>query len=115
MRDAERAQRTNRVAEKGVWAVEGVDEATAVVGFRPACGLHGAADFEGELTSRQQAVIGTQAGEDQAAEGAVGADIVEAVIMDADVRDMRRHELQRVMTAPVQEPLLAGGLVLQEQ
>ena len=50
----------------------------------------------------------------QAPEIAVGRDIVEPVVVDADVRNVGGHHLDGLAPAQVQEPLVAGGVELQE-
>jgi hypothetical protein len=72
--------------------------------LRPARGLDGAGGLEGEFVEVFfPRVVGDEALAHEAEEIAVGADVVEAVVVDADVGDVRRHEVDRVAAADVEE------------
>ena len=91
----QRAQRSDRVDEQRVRAVERVDEAAGRQP-RPAPRLDGAADFQRELVEAPLPVARLDAPlARQPPEIAVGADVVEAVVVDADVGEVRRHALDR--------------------
>ena len=51
----------------------------------------------------------------EAPQGAVGADVVEAVIVDAHVRQVRRHALDGARAPELEEPPVAGGVELQQR
>ena len=75
-----------------VSAGEGVDKTRAVCGLGPAGGLHGTRQLDGQLVEVELALIVRNAAfEHQAAQVAIGGEVVEAVVVDADVRDVRRH------------------------
>ncbi|MBA7588944.1 hypothetical protein ES708_31015 [subsurface metagenome] len=50
----------------------------------------------------------------EAAQVAVGADVVEAVVVDAEVGDVRRHGCDGVCAAQVQVARIAGGVELED-
>jgi len=51
----------------------------------------------------------------QAPEVAVGGYVVETMVMDPNVRDMRGHQLNGLVAADLQESLLPGGVILQQR
>ena len=112
--DGQRAQRADRVDEERVRAVERVDVA-AVGQRRPPLRLHRAADLERELVEAQ--LPGRRVDPAlacQPPQPAVGADVVETVVVDADVRQVRRHPLDGARPAQLQEFGVAGGVELQD-
>jgi hypothetical protein len=112
---AEHTAGSERIDEERVRAIEGVDETGAVGGAGPAGGLHSAADLEGEFVKILFArVVGNTAFAEESEEVAVGGDIVEAVVVDADVRDMRGHALDGVAASEFEELIVAGGVELQD-
>ena len=128
--DDEGAHGANGVGKKRLRAVEGVDVAggheaggaldgrprLALVGGSVAGCLNGAGDLEGELAVVNLVLAaGGGAFEDEAAEIAVGGDVVEAVIVHADVGDVRGHMAQGLFAAKGEEALVAGGVVLEER
>ena len=87
--------RADGVDEERVRAIEGVDEATLLV-LGPARGLDRTGDLDGEFVEvALPLVVGQAALEHQAAQVAVGREVVEAVVVDADVRDVRGHVSHR--------------------
>jgi hypothetical protein len=79
-------------------------------------GLHGAGDLERELGEVELVLVeGDFALQHQAAEVAVGGDIVEAVVVHAGVRDVRGHELHGLLAPELEETLVAGRVVLEER
>jgi hypothetical protein len=108
-------QRPHGVDEERVRTVERVDEA-AVGQARPAVGLHRAADLQGKLVevplprARVDAPLARQP-----PERAVGAHVVEAVIVHARVREVRGHAGDRRAAAAVEELGLARRVELQER
>jgi hypothetical protein len=60
-------------------------------------------------------MIGDTALVHQPPEVAVRADIVEPVVVNADVREVRRHHSQRALAAKLEKLLVAGGVELQKR
>lgn len=115
MRDGERAQRAHCIDEERVWAVERVDEAGVLRDLGPARGLNGAGNFEGEFVKIVFAIVPVDfAFAHEAPKISVGRDVVEAVIVDADVRDVRGHFLDSVRAAGFEEFSVAGGVELEQ-
>ena len=115
MPEGQRPQGANRVDEQRVRAVEGVYE-PAIRQTRPAPGLHGAADLQRQLVEVPLPVAGLEPSlARQTPEVAVGADVVEAVVVHADVRKVRRHPLERPGAPELQEAGIAGGVELQDR
>src|SRR5262249_25688650 len=113
--EREGAQRSDRVDEQGVRAVERVDEAAAGQP-RPPPRLHRAAHLQRELVEPQLPFVRRDAA--LAREGPqvpVRADVVEAVVVDTDVREVRRHPLDRARTAQLEKRRLARGIELQQR
>ncbi len=78
-------------------------------------GLHGAAHGERQRVEPLFPLARLEpsfAGE--APQRAVGADVVEPVIVDADVRQVRRHAVERAGAAEFEEGAVAGGVELQD-
>ena len=114
MRERERAQRADGVDEQRMRTVEGMDE-PAVLHWRPATRLHRAADLQRQLVEADFPIVGVDlAFARQPPERAVGADVVEAVIVDAHVRQMRRHAGDRALTTEFEKLPLAGCVELQQ-
>jgi hypothetical protein len=96
-------------------AVERVNE-SAVRQARPAGGLHRATHLQRELVRTLFPL-----GRDDAAlareppEGSVRADVVEAVIVDADMREVRRHALDRARPAKLEKVGVTGRVILQQR
>ena len=111
--DGERAARADGVHEQRLRAVERVDVAGAVLDALPAGGLHGAADLERQLRDVAPGLLDAALAHEPQ-QGAVGADVVEAVVVHADVADVRGHEPLGLPPAEVQEAPLAGGVELQQ-
>ena len=112
--DGQRAQRADGVHEERVGAVERVDVA-AIGQPGPPFRLHRAADLQGELVEAQ--LPGRRvdpALARQPPQPAVGADVVEPVVVHADVRQVRRHPLDGARPAQLQEFSVAGGVELQD-
>ena len=115
MRQGERAQRADRVDEERMRSVERVDEASAR-NLRPPGGLDRAAHLQRELVERD--LIGGRIEPPrtrQPPEIAVGADVVESVVVDADVREVGRHAVERPRPSQFQERALAGRVELHER
>ena len=100
MRQGERAQRSDGVDKQRVRAVERIDEAAGGQG-RPPPRLDGAADLERQLIEVHLPRVRFDAAfARQPPQGAVGADVVEPVIVHADVREVRRHPVERALPGP---------------
>src|SRR5687767_128391 len=92
-----------------------MDEATAR-NARPATRLHGAADFERELAIMDPPAIGFDAlFARQAPQVAVRADVVEAMIVHAHMREVWRHPRQRALLAKLEERIVTGRVELQQR
>ena len=103
MGQGQHAQRADRVGKQGVRPVERVDVSIAVARTAPASRLHGAAGFEGQFIQLAlPGVVPKAAFEHQPPQIAVGADIVEPVVMHTDVRHVRSHPADRVRTSQLQ-------------
>ena len=113
--DGQRAAGADRVDEQRVRAVEGVDVAGAVGGGPPAGRLHRAADLEGQLVEVAAAAVVDAPFAQQPPEVAVGADVVEAVVVHADVGDVAAITVARALAAELEEALVAGGVELQQR
>ena len=109
------AQRADGVGEERVRPVEGVDEAAAVLGAGPAPGLDGSGAFQRQgVEIPFPGVGGDFPLVHQPGEVAVGADVVEAVVMDAEVGEVRGHVVDDVAPGPVQAFGVAGGVELEQ-
>src|SRR5258706_6921869 len=96
-------------------AVERVDEA-AVRQRRPPARLHGAADLQRELVEAPLPLADLDARlAGEAPEVAVRAHVVEAVIVHADVREMRRHPLDGARATQLEKARVAGRIELQQR
>ena len=83
---------------------------------RPAPGLHGAGHLERKRVEAQLPRFRLElAFTREPPQIAVGADVVEAVIVDADVRQVRRHPLERVRAAELEKLAIAGRVELQQR
>ena len=92
-----------------------VDVAAAIGGARPARRLHRAGHFQRHLVEAALPGVFRDASlGHQAEQVAVGADVVEAVIVNADVADVRRHHVDRSLAPDLQEFGVAGGIELQD-
>ena len=110
------SQRADRVAKERMRTVERVDVTVPVGRPRPAGRLHGAAHLERQFAEIEKMLIPMNAAfEHQPADVAIGADVVEPVVMHADMRDMRRHEVDRALQPEIEKRPIAGGVKLQEQ
>ena len=115
MRKRQRSAGANRIDKQRLRAVERIDVAGAVGRFRPARRLHRAADFKRQLKiASLPGVVRHAPFVHQPPQVAVGADVVEAVIVDADVRKMRRHHRERALAAELQKSLVARRVELQQ-
>src|SRR4051812_45787653 len=112
VRQRECSKGTERIDEQRVCPVERVDE--AAVRYRgPSVRLHRATDLERELVEANLPVIRLDLPlARHAPERAVCADGVEAVIVDAHVRQVRRHPRQRPLTSEFEKLPLAGRVEL---
>jgi hypothetical protein len=113
--ERECAERSHRVNEQRVRAVERMDVAAAG-NRRPPPRLHRAAHLERELVEADFpfARIGTLFTR-HAPERAVGAHVVEPVIVHAHVREVRRHAGEGAFPAKLEEFARAGCVKLQQR
>src|SRR5581483_4102211 len=95
--------------------VERINVALPVGSSGPARCLNCARDFEGELVKLPFAPAGFYfLLADQPPQIAVRGDVIESVIMDADVRQMRGHSFDCPAPAKLQKAFLAGRIELQQ-
>src|SRR5438876_7638782 len=116
MRYREGPKRPQRVDEQRMGTIERVDEPATVVNPRPARRLDRAGDFQRQFVKVLLPLVERNfTFAHQAEQIAEGGDIVESVIVDADVREVGRHALEGVAPADFQERFLAGGIELQQR
>ena len=85
-----------------MWTIERVNVA-AVLDFGPAARLYGAGAFQGQFVEIPLPLIGWEAALIQQAEQiTVGRDVVEAMVVDAEMADVRRHFCDRIAPAAFQ-------------
>ena len=88
----------------------------AVRDRRPARGLHRAADLQRQLVEAALPVRRLEpALAREAPQRAVGADVVEPVVVHAGVRQVRRHPLERALASEVEEGTSPGRVELQQR
>ncbi len=113
MAERESAQRTDRVGEERVRPVERINVAEVGRELRPTRGLHGAGGLERQFVEIFLPwVVGDDAGGHEAQQIAVGADVVEPVVVHPDVGQVRRHEVDGVAPADVEEGRVACHFIL---
>src|SRR5881409_25652 len=111
----QRTKRTHGVDEQRMWAVKGVNISFAIGDLCPSRRLNSARDFESEFVKGALVfAVGEAAFPNQTQQIAVSRDVVETVIMHADVRDVRSHALEGAGTAELKETFLAGGIELKD-
>src|SRR5207244_5936505 len=82
----------------------------------PAGGLHGARNFQGQFINVILALAERNPSfPHEPPKIAVGGDVVETVIVDADVRDVGGHALDGSFAPQLQEALLACGVKLEQR
>src|SRR5262245_39961692 len=95
--------------------VERVDEA-APGDPGPSSGLHGATHLQRQLVQGDLRIRGVESTlARQSPEIAVGADVVEPVIVDARMRQVQRHALERARSPELEELAAAGRVVLENR
>ncbi len=111
--DSQSTKRSNCVHEERMRPVERIDVATRIRCARPAHGLNGSGGHQRHFietflpnVERNRSFI------QQPEEISISADIIEAVIMNAAMRQMRRHELNGVVPSVVQKMPFARGIEL---
>src|SRR5471030_103534 len=98
------AQGADGIDEQGVRPVEGVNISAAIRTWRPARGLHGARDLQRQLVKAPlPSIFGNAPFGHEPQQIAVGADVVETVVVHSDMADVRRHERNRALTADLQK------------
>lgn len=112
---AEGAKRADGIGEERLGAVERADVAELGGELGPAGGLDGAAGFEGEIVEVGFPIVGGEATfAEESAQIAVGADIVEAVIVNPDVGDVDGHSAEGGVAADLEHGFISGGIVLKD-
>ena len=115
VRDDEGAHRADGVGEERVRAVERINVAPAAGDLGPARGLHGPGAFEGEFVEIPFPGVGGNASLHHETEKiSVGGNVVESMIMHADVGDVVGHAPAGAGTSELEEFFVAGGVVLQD-
>jgi len=115
MRKAEGAEGTDGVGEKRLGPVEGTDVTEFGGQLGPARGLDRPAGFEREVVEVGLPFVGKESTfAKKAAEVSVGADIVEAVIMDPDMGDVGGHAAECSLPANFEHRSVASGVVLED-
>ncbi len=110
-RENQRAAGADRVAEKRLRTVEGINETRAIGDSRPARGLGGAGGLERHFVEIQFSPPRVAAAfQRQAAQRAIGRNVVESMVVHACVADMRRHETAGVLPAHFEEFAGARGV-----
>src|SRR6476469_4111450 len=106
VRGGQRPKRAHRIDKERMAPVEGVDIAAGARKSRPAGCLYGTAGQERQfvvlpfiLVRINLSLVG------QSQKVSVSANVVEAVVMPPDVRQVFRHVGQRVAAAVLEEPL----------
>jgi hypothetical protein len=111
----ENAAGTNGVHEEGMWAVEAVDESPTLA-LGPTGGLNGAAGLDGEFVEvLLPFVFWKTALKHQAAEVSISRKVVETMVVDTDVRDMRGHASNGVIAAAREAFLIARGIKMKDR
>ncbi len=114
--ECQRAQRSHRIDEQRMGAVERVDVPAAVRQSRPSPRLHCTADFQRQLVEAALPLAGRDASfTHEPPQVAVGADVVEPVIVDPHVRQVRRHAIHGARSSQLEELLLARRIELQDR
>ena len=112
---AEGAKRADGIGEERLGAVERADVAELGGESGPAGGLDGAAGVEGEIVEVGFPIVGGETTfAEESAQIAVGADIVEAVIVDPDVGDVDGHSAEGGVAADLEHGFISGGIVLKD-
>ena len=107
--------RSYGIGKQRVGPVKRVDEAEAADNFCPAGCLNRSAQLQGKFVELLfPLILGDTAFMQQSQQIAIGADIIEPVVMDSDVADMRSHIPDRAVTPPIQEAFLSGGVIEQQ-
>ena len=115
----QRTNRPHRVYEQRVRPIEGVNKPgsgrTARLDGCPAAGLHRAGYFQGQFVEILFALIVRYLPfAHQAVQVAVGAQVVEAVVVHSDMAHVGRHVFYRVFATHLQKSGVVGGIVLQD-
>src|SRR5207249_2008667 len=116
MRHAERAEGADGIGKQRMRAIKRIDVPVPFGQARPAHRLHRPAHLEGEPVELRFECRGADLPfARKPRQIAVSADVIEPVIVDADVRNMRGHDSDRVAPAVLQEPVLARGIKFEQR
>ena len=105
---------TDGINKQRLRAVERVDVTAAILGVGPTRSLDRAGEFDGEF-AELDLVGGKTTFALEAQPVAVGREIVEAVIVDSDMRDVRSHALEREPLSLLGVSLFPGGVELEKR
>ena len=84
--------------------------------LRPARSLYGAACLQRKIVKVSFPLIGRKAALlKQTPEVSISADVVEPMVMHADVRKMRGHQAKRPIAADAEHFLITGGIILENR
>src|SRR5687767_9017879 len=110
------ATRTNGVHEKRVWTVKRIDKAAAIVELSPSRRLHCAGNLQCQFIKILLALVERNLPfAHQPPEISVSGNVVEAVVMHADVRNVCGHALNRVAPANFEKLFVAGRVELEQR
>jgi len=116
MRDAKNAQGTHSIDEQRMRPVKGINVAAALGGSGPARSLGAGAGLDGEIVEMHfPGIVGDALFAHQAAQVAIGREIMEAVIMHADMGDVRGHIGDRVFAPKFQQGTIPGAVKSQNR
>ena len=114
MGKAEGAEGADGIGEEGLGPIERTDVAEFGGQLGPPGGLDSSARFECEIVEVGLPIVGGESAfAEESAQVSVGADIVEAVIMDPDVRHVGGHTAERSLAADLEHRFIASGVVLE--
>ena len=98
-----------------MWAIERINEPFSIVCPCPARCLYGSGNLQSQHIKILLTLIeGNLPLAHQPPEISVSGNIIEPMIMDADVRNMWRHEFNSFRPANLEESLLARGVELEQ-
>jgi hypothetical protein len=97
-------------------AIEGENKTLVVAEVGPSGGLNGTAYFQRQLAEMfLPRIYSDPAFIHQPAQISVGADVVESMVVNTEVADMRGHVVECPFAADVQKPFVSSGVELQDR
>ncbi len=114
--DRERSEGAHGIHEKRMRPVKRIDISAALPKRSPPRGLHGARHFKRQFIKIFFAFVERDfALAHQSPKISVGRNIIETMIVHADVRHMRRHHSDGIFTAKLQKLAIACCIELQQR